>query len=187
MAKDCLRVPERFSDSDFKGYTICCPSEKIALDAVTEFAKNHKDHTGMIMIGGVGTGKTHLAYATCLQLANDGKMCKMTTVNKIVREVRAAWGGHTDETEESIINNMSGLDLLVIDEVGSQYGSDSERIIINEIINDRYDKMVPTIVIGNVTVSELQDILGARVYDRLMEQGKTLSFDWDSHRKTKQH
>ena len=135
------------------------------------------------MIGGVGTGKTHLAVCICKALCDKGIGCKISTVTKIIREVRSSWKNKTSETEQDIINSYLDPRLLVIDEIGSQYGTDSERITVNEIINDRYEMMLPTILIGNVTMSELTDIMGARVLDRVAHNGMQLVFDWKSYRR----
>ena len=143
---------------------------------------------------GVGTGKTHLAVSICKELRYKAICCKLTTVNRIIRDVRSCWGGKRKEndwgsdkviTEEAIIERYVDYGLLVIDEIGSQYGSESERIIINEIINDRYEMDAPTVIIGNVSISEANKILGTRVVDRIKDNGNVMFFEWDSHRKIK--
>ena len=74
---------------------------------------------------------------------------------------------------------------MVIDEIGTQYGSESERIIINEIINDRYEMDRQTVLIGNVSFAEAEKILGSRVIDRVKDNGEILFFEWDSFRRSK--
>ena len=74
-------------------------------------------------------------------------------------------------------------DLLILDEVGVQFGSDAEKLILFEIINTRYQDMKPTILISNLTLVELGKYIGERVVDRMREGGGAiLSFDWDSYR-----
>jgi len=46
-------------------------------------------------------------------------------------------------TQSEIIRRLGGLDLLVIDEVGIQFGTDTERMILYEILDLRYDAMRP--------------------------------------------
>ena len=72
--------------------------------------------------------------------------------------------------------------LLIIDEIGVQYGTDSERNILFEVINDRYEDMLPTIMISNLPLNELAPLLGERVVDRMLEGGAVLSFNWPSYR-----
>lgn len=187
-----LCVPARFKESSFSNY-IAKGKVQISKNVCEKFVTSWPNAGGGLMLGGVGTGKTHLAYAMCKGLCDKGVSCCMTSVNKIVRHIRSAWGGGKkisgewagDDvvlTETDIIRQYNSYGLLVIDEIGSQYGTDSERIIINEIINNRYEQMLPTIVIGNLSISETKDILGDRVVDRLRHDGFLLVFDWESHR-----
>ena len=74
-------------------------------------------------------------------------------------------------------------DLLILDEVGVQFGSETEKMILFEIINGRYEQLKPTIVISNLA-DALTDYLGERVVDRLREGGgRMLIFDWPSYRR----
>ena len=72
---------------------------------------------------------------------------------------------------------------MIIDEVGVQFGSEAEKLIMFEIINTRYERMKPTILISNQTKEELAAFIGERVLDRMSDGGGcTLSFTWDSYR-----
>ncbi|EJF3060091.1 ATP-binding protein, partial [Escherichia coli] len=72
---------------------------------------------------------------------------------------------------------------LIIDEVGVQFGSDAEKLIMFEIINTRYEYMKPTILISNQSKDELSAFIGERVIDRMNDGGGcTLAFTWDSYR-----
>lgn len=74
-------------------------------------------------------------------------------------------------------------DLLILDEVGVQHGSDTEKLILFEIINGRYEAARPTIVISNLDAAGLEQFLGERAFDRLREGGgRLVVFDWESHR-----
>lgn len=188
-----LNLPARFKDCSFANYK--ATGKALSNRTVCEkYVAGWPQSGGGLMLGGVGTGKTHLATAICRSLCDKGISCKMTNVNQIVRDIRSTWGNgrkvsgkwegsETVETEADVIRNYNNYELLVIDEIGSQYGTDSERIIINEIINNRYERMLPTIVIGNLSVSETKDIIGERVVDRLKHGGFLLIFDWESNRK----
>ena len=74
-------------------------------------------------------------------------------------------------------------DLLIIDEVGVQRGSDFEKETFFDVINERYENMRPTIILSNLTIEEIKVFLGERVFDRLRENGgKAFLLDWPSYR-----
>ena len=76
-------------------------------------------------------------------------------------------------------------DLLIIDEIGVQFGSEFEKNLIFDILNERYENRRPTLLLSNLTVPEVRAFLGERIYDRLKEDGgRCVSFDWQSHRGT---
>lgn len=191
-AAKALDLPARLKGQTFDNYVTETKEQKQNKAMCMDFAECWKESGGVIMVGGVGTGKTHLAVAICQTLRDQAVVCHLTSVNKIVRRVRSSWSKKATDmwgtplTEEQIIKEYVTYDLLVIDEIGSQYGSESERIIINEIINDRYESMVPTIIIGNVSIEEAKQILGDRVVDRIKSNGYALFFDWKSNRALKQ-
>ncbi len=74
-------------------------------------------------------------------------------------------------------------DLLILDEVGVQFGSDTEKLILFDVLNERYERRRPTILMTNLTLEEVADFLGDRIIDRLREDGgEFIPFDWESHR-----
>jgi DNA replication protein DnaC len=73
--------------------------------------------------------------------------------------------------------------LLILDEVGVQFGSETEKQILFSLLNGRYKAMLPTLLISNLTRDELAVCIGTRNLDRLQEgAGTFISFDWDSYR-----
>lgn len=180
-AHNYLRLPARLKLCSFDNYE---ETEETSENKrkCKEYVDNWPQGGGVIMLGGVGTGKTHLAVSICKELCDKGVICGISTVTKIIRKVRSSWKNKIIETEQEIINSFLRPGLLIIDEVGSQYGTDSERITINEIVNDRYERLLPTILIGNVKMSELSEIMGARVVDRVCHEGIKLVFNWNSYR-----
>lgn len=172
----------RFIGKTLDNYKTANDGQKKALrDA--RWMIEHFDFTmGLILLGKPGTGKNHIASGIIHEVIGKNKTALMTTAMKIVRAIKDSWRNN-DVNEEEIINSYTKPHLLVIDEIGVQFGSDTEKLYISEIINDRYEAMRPTIIIGNMTLEEVNLQVGERVIDRFREGGKVVIFDWLSYRK----
>ncbi|WP_439647115.1 hypothetical protein [Arsenophonus endosymbiont of Aleurodicus floccissimus] len=73
--------------------------------------------------------------------------------------------------------------MLIIDEVGVQFDSDAEKLILFEVINTRDESMKPTIMISNLALNKLTGFIGERVIDQMNDGGGcTLTFTWSSYR-----
>ncbi len=67
------------------------------------------------------------------------------------------------------------MDLLILDEIGKQHGSDSERVGLFAILDSRSRDCRPTIVLSNETLAGVESTLGAAAFDRLCHHGTLLN------------
>ena len=105
------------------------------------------------------------------------------TVMRAVRRVKDTWGRSSTQSESEAIASLVFPDLLILDEVGVQFGSDAERLILFDVLNERYEKRRPTLLLSNLNIDEVKAYLGERVFDRLREDGgEAIVFDWASWR-----
>ncbi len=180
-------VPPRFQEASFDGYRPGNENARKILEHMREYAEHFEQHhklgRSLILCGKAGTGKTHLSCALLRSLAHEqGVTGKYATAYRAVQEVRESYGSR-DVSELRAMDAFIKPDLLVLDEIGAQYGTDSEQLILFTIINGRYEAMKPTIVISNLNVDGMKKYLDERGYDRLRENGgAVLVFDWGSHR-----
>lgn len=184
-------IPLRFKKHSFEtfkvGTDIHSDARRKRKDACIEYAENFEEVKDlgrcMIFFGNTGTGKTHLACSIANNILQRGYSCVFMTVLDAIREVKESYSRNCDRTEKEVIESFIKHDLLILDELGVQFGSDTERMIIFEIINKRYENLKSTIILSNLEAKDLQNYLGTRVIDRMKEnEGKLLNFDWSSHR-----
>lgn len=186
-----LAVPERFASCTLESYQPVGKDSERALRVCQAYADRWPDRLkqggGMVMCGRPGTGKNHLALSIAKRVIADHQSSALfTTALKIAREYKSTWSKTSTRTEDDVIGVFTKPDLLIIDEVGVQFGSDAEKLIMFEIINTRYERMKPTILISNQTKDELATFIGERVIDRMNDGGGcTLSFTWESYREKK--
>jgi len=182
-------ISKRFEKASFSGFDMVCHDATSNLNKIKTYCDQFSDiknyGSSLILCGRPGTGKTHLASALVISLVNTGYNCKYTTSYKIMARLKATYDrNNAKETEKDVISELTGCDLLVIDEVGVQFGSETEKILFYQIINGRYDNVLPTVLISNLNSEELKKFIGERCFDRLREgSGAVLSFGWESYRK----
>ena len=180
-------VPPRFQESSFDGYQPGTTQARKILATMREYAGKFDQHRklglSLILCGGPGTGKTHLSCAVLRSLAHEqGITGRYATAYRAVQEVRECYRNR-ELSELQAMDAFIQPDLLVLDEIGVQYGTDSEHLILFNILNGRYEALKPTIVISNLNVDGVIKYLDERVYDRLRENGGgVLAFDWESWR-----
>ena len=179
-------IPERFKDRTLDSYVAKTSGQKKALAFAKEYAENFDQvmRTGRsaVFVGKVGTGKTHLAVGIALSIMQQQKSPVFVTVQRLIRRVKDSWRTK-EETETEVINAFALPDLLILDEVGVQFGSEFEKQVF-DVLNERYEKLKPSILLSNIPSEQLSDYLGERVTDRLRENGGALiGFNWDSYRK----
>ena len=180
-------IPERFKDRTLDSYIARTTGQKKALAFSKEYAENFdqvmKAGRSAIFVGKPGTGKTHLAIGIALEIIKQQRSPVFVTVQRLIRRVKDSWRTK-EETESDVIDAFASPDLLILDEVGVQFGSEFEKQMLFDVLNERYEKLKPSILLSNIPREQLSDYLGERVTDRLRENGgKMIGFDWDSYRK----
>lgn len=184
-----IGISHRHADKTFENFVADCPEKARALAACKALAERIVDNPrrapSLILCGNPGTGKTHLTSALIQHTDKHGRDVLKRNAADIFRSIKSTWGKDSEESEHGLLEFAGSLDLLVIDEAGTQHGSDTERLFMFEIINRRYENCLPTVLISNLSIERLREEVGERVIDRLREDGgKLLPFTGESWRKT---
>lgn len=180
-ALENMGIRKRFYETTFNTFLPSSAAEKRVLDACRGYAARKKDvaKTGenLFLVGRPGTGKNHLAVSIIREWTGERKILKLA---EMVRDIRQAYSAHTNEQTD--IERYARLDLLALNEVGVQFGTDAERNLLFEVLDLRYENMLPTILVSNLNVAGIKEFVGGRVIDRLLENGTVLEFTWESYR-----
>ena len=185
---DNAGIARRFEACEFDNYQAINQDAAKNLAACQRYATSWPERlkagTGLVMTGNCGTGKNHLAVAMAKSIIRDHLAnVEITDVMRLTRAVKSTWRHNAEMTEEDVIERFASLDLLIIDEVGVQFGSPTEMTILQEIINARYESILPTILISNLTFDQLKETIGERIVDRVTDGGRNrLAFGWGSFR-----
>lgn len=178
-------IPARFIGRTLDNFNADTPDKERALQMARQYAETFdaqaKRGMGLIFSGKPGTGKSHLATAI-LQAIMPNHIGLYITCMSLIRQVRATWRRDSEQSEGEVLQMLGDVSLLVLDEVGVQYGTDGEQTILFDILDRRYRDMQPTIILTNQDVKGLQEYIGERTFDRLREVSRLVTFDWESYR-----
>lgn len=183
--KERAGLRRRHINCTLDNYSAVTSGQQKALGKAREFLSNTLLGKGgnLVLAGRVGTGKTHLAAAIVSSLVDQNKSASLIKMPELIREIKHSWNRESQTTESAIIEHYSKVGLLALDEVGVQFGSDTEKLLVSEIIDNRYQELLPTILISNLDIKGIRQCIGERCYDRLKEDGgQVIAFDWDSAR-----
>jgi DNA replication protein DnaC len=178
-------IPPRFIGRSLDNFDAKTDAQKAALRVAQEFVKNFESNyrrgSSLIFSGLPGTGKSHLATAI-LQALLPNHCGLYTTCMNVIRSVRGTWRKDSERSETQVLDAYASVPLLVLDEIGVQYGTDGEQTILFDVLDRRYREMKPSIFLTNQNQKGFVDFVGERTYDRLRETSTWVAFDWASYR-----
>lgn len=167
--------------------------------AMIEALKEGTPAPSLIMLGKPGTGKSLIASAALASALHvrfpypevqpigyrhkDGLRGLYVSAAGMFRMIRATWSKDSKQSEGDVLERLYNLDLLVIDEMGIQAGSENETQIMFDVLDGRHRAMKPTIFLSNLPLDELKLYLGERVMSRLRQDGgKLIAFNGEDQR-----
>ena len=183
------RMPLEYQTKDFSTFIQETDSQKAAFKLARRFVKGWEKAKaggyGLLFLGSCGTGKTHLACAIMIELLKEYAFSypRYYKASEIFSTVRSTYQAGASTNEEETLKFFSSIQLLVIDEVGVQKGSEAEKRILFSILDNRVTSNKPTILMSNLGPKALAELLGDRLYDRVRSKCVPMLFAGPSMRK----
>lgn len=108
------------------------------------------EKTGLLLIGPIGTGKTHLAVGIIQELIRSkGVPCRFCDYRELLKEIQNSYNPSVQTTELEILRPIFDTEVLVLDELGAVKPSEWVWDTVSHILNSRYNERKTTIITTN--------------------------------------
>lgn len=143
-------VPRRYWHVDFDTYISRNEKDSKNLETIKKFTSLDNNDKVLILLGAKGLGKTHLGSAI---IRNCGG--KFISIEELIFKYESAQAFHAKVNREELMESYSSTKMLVIDEIGRSMQQEKENSLLNYILRRRYENMLPTVLISNLSKAEL--------------------------------
>lgn len=211
-------IPKRFKNKTFSNfdhsrleYDKNNPYFKVR-EYVDTFEERHKNGDWLVLTGGYGLGKTHLAIAAAREILKyfakeyykkhqnsttyAGASDKIIFISSsdLLQDIKNSYDSKMI-SEKDVLSKYRTIPLLVLDDLGTSKRSRraEENSWLHEkmymILNHRYLQLLPTIVTTNLHTEELRKHISERVVERMIEAASNSKYLWklqgESYRRSK--
>src|ERR1700693_215814 len=204
------RIPKRYEHCELSN----CPADFPGADHSVALAQisasrfvqefDPRDGRGLLLVGGIGTGKTHLAVGILKELiAARGSACLFCDYRELLKQIQNSYNDSVKATELQVLRPIFEAEVLVLDELGAVKPSEWVWDTVSHILNTRYNDKRTTIFNTNfadqppsgsgddsersrafraVREETLGDRIGERMRSRLHEMCRIVKIEGDDFR-----
>jgi DNA replication protein DnaC len=135
-------------DTDFAGAHRALAAARLAAGRFVEEYPLEK--TGLLLIGPIGTGKTHLAVGIIQELIRSkGVPCRFCDYRELLKQIQNSYNPSVETTELEILQPIFNTEVLVLDELGAIRPTEWVWDTVSHILNSRYNDKKTTVVTTN--------------------------------------
>lgn len=197
-------IPARYRGVSFDRPPVSDMARDMTTRHVVQAARSYLDELdanieagkGIWFMGGTGTGKTTLGMLIAKEALAAGKTVGVYFTPKLLNRIRQTYQeAESEDAYGQFFNRVTSVDLLYIDDLGSERHTDWVVEQLYAVINERYENQRPLIVTSNADndvidegPKKLKEQIGSRTVSRLIEIcGDPLPLFGDDHRSKTQH
>lgn len=159
-------------------------ARRYSIDKIDQVVSEGKS---MVLLGHIGTGKDHIAIGIAKNFIEAGKNAMFVNCQTLFAEFRK--GISEDRSDSEVMSQYTRPDLLILSDPIHRNGqkpiqlTDYQSLLLYRIIDARYCRVAPTILTVNCEDRNvLNDFIGAKIIDRLLDNGMSYGCFWPSYR-----
>lgn len=148
---EAARIPPRFRECSFHNYYPKNDSQYFAHSFASRLVDEYPAvESGLLFMGSVGVGKTHLAIAVLREMiAKKGVRCLFYESGSLLKAIQDSYNPVSQTSEMRVLAPVYQAEVLVLDELGATVPTNWVRDTMYQIINTRYNNKKLTIFTTN--------------------------------------
>src|SRR5581483_1278649 len=166
------RIPKRYEHCELSEfdthYEGSHPSQQKALLEAHGFVEHYPvESTGLLLIGPIGVGKTHLAVGIMKELIlKKGIACLFYDYRELLKEIQNSYNDSVKATELDVLRPVFETEVLVLDELGAVKPTEWVWDTVSLILNTRYNDNRTTIITTNYPDDAAREASGTSEFSR---------------------
>ncbi len=161
-----LSALEAFRDRTFENFDPRVPGVAEAWEICRQFARD--PYGWLVLHGGVGSGKTHLAAAIANEAAQRRIPVLFAVVPDLLDHLRSTFAPTSAIQYDEMFEGVRTTNLLVLDDLGTESATSWAQEKLFQIINYRYNYEMPTVITTNRRLESLDERIQSRLGDQAL-------------------
>jgi DNA replication protein DnaC len=162
-----LHRDQRFDNFDLNRSDLTA-QEQVGLKDVFRVCRAFAEqpHGWLVLAGDYGCGKTHLAAAIANeQSSGPVENAMFIVVPDLLDHLRATFGPNSPTPYDRRFDEIKNTPLLILDDLGTESATPWAREKLFQLLNHRYNALLPTVITTSATPDELDPRLRTRMFD----------------------
>jgi DNA replication protein DnaC len=167
------RVPKRYRGASFDRPPVLGMADAVVSEVrsyVRNLSARIEEGRGMWLVGDVGTGKTTLAMIVSAAALEAGHTVAIYSLPRLLNLIRDEIG--TDNSLLDLLDKLSAVDLLHIDDLGAQHTTPWRLEQLYSIVDARYQAGRPVVATTNLWPNQLAEQMGQQVLRTVTQDGE---------------
>jgi DNA replication protein DnaC len=150
------RIPSRYQHCEFAEFSTDFPGAERSLEKAMLVAKGfvegyplENDGRGLLFVGAVGVGKTHLAVAVLKELLRKGVPCLFCDYRDLLKQVQNSYNPSVQTTEMELLRPIFETEVVLLDELGAVKPTEWVWDTVSHVLNTRYNDKRTTLITTN--------------------------------------
>jgi DNA replication protein DnaC len=140
------------------------------------FGKRENKGKNLLLIGTTGSGKTHISTAIAKEIIERGFNVIYESIHNIITDFENDKFRSGYNSSEPVSDKYLECDLLIIDDLGTEFSTPFSTSCIYNILNTRQNRGLSTIISTNYAAQDLAKRYDDRIYSRITASSYTVLF-----------